>query len=304
MLSAHISPEGDCIASALALDSLLGKIRKKSFVLCEDKIPEQLYFLDNGRWNTLKSNPSLLYSFDNSIVVDCPALDRIGKVKDVIETRKTFLINIDHHISNKNFGDINFVDSGAAATGELIYDLFQAFRVPLADDDLRNIYVSLSTDTGSFRYSNTTAKTHEIVADLLRHGLKTDKLNEQLYDSVPRRKVDLFRIFLARLEFDENGSIASAILRDEDLKATGCAKIDLEGFVEYLRSIIEVQVSFLICQQGVDSRISFRSKGSFDVNKLAGLFGGGGHAKAAGCTIHAPVEKAKKLILEQVRKLK
>jgi len=302
ILSAHVSPEGDCVASLLAMDSLLQKIHKPSFILCQDPIPASLQFLENGRWHTVQEHSNQIPKFDAGIVVDCPTLERIGQVKDVIRAAKPLLINMDHHISNKSFGDINFVNVKAAACGELIYDLFKALQVPLSEEDCRTIYVSLSTDTGSFRYSNTTAKTHEIVADLLRHGLNIETLNESLYENMPRRKVELFRVFLSHIEFNENDSVASAILREEDLKKTGCAKIDLEGFVEYMRSIHGIKVSFLVTEQGKESRISFRSKGSFDVNKLAGNFGGGGHAKASGCTIQASADEAKKQILEQFRK--
>lgn len=300
LLSAHVSPEGDCVASLIAMDSLLQKIRKKSFILCEDPVPLQLSFLDNGRWHTLKSGNESP-DFDAGIIVDCPTLDRIGRVQDVIRSKKTFTINIDHHVSNRSFGDVNFVDVHAAACGELIYALFKELKIPLSEEDCRAIYVSISTDTGSFRYSNTSAKTHEIVADLMRHGLNIEQINESLYENIPKRKVDLFKIFLNRIEFNDEMKSACAILKEGDFEKEGASKTDLEGFVEYLRSIHGVEVAFFITEQEGDSRVSFRSKGHFDVNLLAGHFGGGGHKKASGCTIHEAPELAKKKILDQIR---
>ena len=299
LLSAHIDPEGDCVASLLALDSLLQKIKKKSYVLCADPVPEQLRFLDTRRWHAYQPC-DILPDFDAGIIVDCPTLERIGQVKEIMIQKNAFLINIDHHISNRAFGNINYVDVNAAACGELIYDLFNHFKVPLTREDCQSIYVSLSTDTGSFRYSNTTAKTHEIVADLLRHGLDIEKLNESLYENMPRRKLDLFRMFLERIEFNSSGRIICAILEEKDLKKSGARKSDLEGFVEYLRSISGVEVAFLITEQGENSRVSFRSKGNFDVNKLANFFGGGGHRKASGCTIQAIPEISKNKILNRI----
>ncbi len=299
LLSAHVDPEGDCVASLLGLDSLLQKIKKPSVILCDDPIPPGLNFLDNGRWTQLKGRHPY-QDYDAAIIADCPNLDRIGKVKDLNVLSKLFVINIDHHVSNMGFGNINFVNVKAAATGELIYDLYKAFDVPLSIDDCKQIYVSISTDTGSFRYSNTTARTHEIISDLMRLGLDIEKLNEDLYENVPRRKMELFKIFLNRIEFEMDGKVASAAIYQEDLIKTHTDKTDLEGFVEYLRSMQGVEVAFLLGEKQGDTRISFRSKGSFDVNKLASSFGGGGHKKAAGCTIHAPVSEARKLILNQI----
>lgn len=300
LLSAHVDPEGDCVASLLALDSLLRKLNKESSILCEDPLPEQLRFLDNGRWRTLHETPAP-GKVDVGVVVDCPSLERIGRVRNLFEASGAFLINIDHHVSNRYFGAINYVDAGAAASGELIYDLFKALNVPLSDEDRRAIYVSLSTDTGSFRYSNTTSKTHEIAADLLRQGLDTGTLNELLYENMPGRKLALFQIFLNRIELLESGKVACAVLHEKDLSKSGALKNDLEGFVEFMRSVSGVKVAFLVTEQGKNARVSFRSKGDFDVNALAGHFGGGGHRKASGCTINSGVREAKRKIIEKIR---
>ena len=299
-LAAHVNPEGDCVASLLALDSLLGKVGKKSHIFCEDPIPTGLSFLDNGRWKHSKTNLPAV-SFDAAAVVDCGSMERIGKAQELLTAKKTFLINIDHHISNRDFGDINFVDVKAAASGELIYDLFRAFQVPLSKEDRELIYVSLSTDTGSFRYSNTTAKTHEIAGRLLAEGLDTETLNERLYDSMPLERFRLFKVFLDRIRFEDGGRIAYALVTDEDLKLAQAGKEHLEGFVEFMRSLRGVEISFLVTLDGENSRLSFRSKGSCDVNVIASNFGGGGHRKAAGCTIHAQPEEAVGKVLAYVR---
>ncbi len=301
VLSAHMDPEGDCVASLLAVDGLLRKLGKHPNILCQDPVPANMKFLDTeNRWRTVQET-GRLSGIEAGIIVDCPTLERTGTAKEMIIELNSFLINIDHHISNKNFGTVNFVDVKAAACGELVYDLFKAFQVPLSMNDAESIYVSLATDTGSFKYSNTRAKTHEIVADLLRQGLDLEKVNEHLYDSTPKTKLEIFKIFLNRIEFFDRGTVACAILRQDDFKRAGAAKADLEGCVEYMRSIEGVAVSFLISESGADARISFRSKGNFDVNRLAGIFGGGGHKKASGCTIHTSVEEAKKRILDQIK---
>ncbi|MBI4398572.1 MAG: bifunctional oligoribonuclease/PAP phosphatase NrnA [Candidatus Omnitrophica bacterium] len=304
LLSAHIDPEGDCVGSLLAVESLLRKLGKNPYILCQDSIPDNLRFLDEEkRWHTVLENPAL-GSIEAGIVVDCPLLDRIGTAKEVMNRLAPVLVNLDHHVSNQYFGTVNFVDTHAAACGEIIYDLFRHFRIPLSQADCRALYVSISTDTGSFKYSNTQVKTHEITADLLRHGLDVGEVNEKLYENVPKTKMELFKILLNRVEFHHDGTVASAILFDKDFKEVGAGKADLEGCVEYMRALRGVEVSFLIRESESNSKISFRAKGNFDVNRLANLFGGGGHRKASGCQMHARGREAQEKILEQIQKIR
>jgi len=303
LLSAHVSPEGDCVGSILALDGLLKKLNKNSYILCEDPIPESVGFLDNGCWHTLNDGiPDL--QWDVACIADCGDLERIGKVKNVIQDKSLFIINLDHHVSNRFFGDINYVDSKAAASGEIIYELFKAFDCSLSIEDVNQIYVAMSTDTGSFKYSNTTAKTHKIVADLIDCGLDVGTLNEKIYDNVPKRRLNLFKKFINNIEILEEGKIACAYLSNKEIEGTGSTKADLEGFVEYMRSIQGVQISFLMTEFEGSSKVSFRAIGNNDVCEIAKNFGGGGHVKASGCTIKLLPMEAKKEILNFIKKTK
>ncbi|MBI4116100.1 MAG: bifunctional oligoribonuclease/PAP phosphatase NrnA [Candidatus Omnitrophica bacterium] len=304
LLSSHVSPEGDAVGSLLAIDSLLRRIGKKTTIVNEDVFPERLYCLPHKeRWNSLAEIKGKSNRFDALVVTDCPTLERIGRVKELMGPQ-TVIFNIDHHISNVRFGQYNFVRPEAAASGEVVYDIFKHFKFPLTKEEATSIYVALSTDTGSFKYSNTGIHAHLIAAELIKTGIDVDKINEELYATYSLNKIQLYSRLLGKVQTASGGKIAWVAMKREDLKECNATYEDTEGFIDFLKYLKEVKVAFFLSEMGNPSevKVSFRSKGSYDVNQIATAFGGGGHKKASGCTIPLSSDEAVEAVLKEIRR--
>ena len=302
LLASHVNPEGDAVASVLALDSLLRRLGKKTLIVCEDPFPERLNCLPSDRWHEVKDVPASR-KFDALVVADCPVLERIGSVQKLL-TAKTEIFNIDHHVSNTRFGHHNYVQPKASACGEVVYEIFEHFKMKLNKDEAMALYVSISTDTGSFKYSNTTVKSHLVASKLIQTGIDIEKINDALYATYSFEKIQLYSLLLGKVESSRDGTVAWVKLTCDDLKKTGATYEDTEGFIDFLRYLKEVRFCFFLSELPAPSpsqvRVSLRSKDSYDVSKVAVYFGGGGHKKAAGCTINGTLEEATKKILERI----
>ena len=303
LLASHVNPEGDAVASVLALDSLLRRLGKKTLIACEDPFPERLACLPSERWNQVKDvTPDR--KFDALVVADCPTLERIGSVQKLLAA-ETKIFNIDHHISNARFGHYNYIQPTAAACGEVIYDMFKRFKLKINQEEATALYVSISTDTGSFKYSNTTVKSHQIASELIQTGIDIEKINDALYATYSLEKIQLYSLLLAKVQTTSDETVAWVGLTRNDLKRTRATYEDTEGFIDFLKYIKEVQFAFFMSEmdgsQNGQVRVSFRSKGDHDVSQVAAHFGGGGHKKAAGCTIQGTLEEATQRILEQIK---
>ncbi len=303
LLSCHVSPEGDAIGSILAMDSLLRRLGKKTTVACEDPFPERLSCLSSKRWNQVDKIQRPAQPYQALVVADCPTLERIGKVQHWMGP-ETVVFNVDHHISNVYFGRYNYVRPEAAASGEVVMDFFKYFKLKLTQEEATNLYVALTTDTGSFKYGNTTVQSHKIAAELIGTGINLEKINEELYATYSLNKINLYSRLLGRVQTAANGQVAWVALERRDLAHSGATYEDTEGFIDFLKYLREVKIAFFMSEQknGREVKVSFRSRGSYDVNQIATHFNGGGHKKASGCTIPASLAEAKKLILEEIRK--
>ncbi|MCM8775468.1 MAG: bifunctional oligoribonuclease/PAP phosphatase NrnA [Candidatus Omnitrophica bacterium] len=303
LLSCHISPEGDAIGSILAMESLLRRLGKKTFVVCEDPIPERLRFLSDQRWHLVKDVNLSLTAFKALVTADCPTLDRLGSVKELL-TPDTVIFNIDHHISNARFGLHNYIRSDAAASAELVLDIFHCAKLPLTKEEATNLYVAISTDTGSFKFSNTTIHCHRIAAELIGTGIDIEKINDQIYSTFSLNKMNLYSRLLGRVKTSAKGRIAWVGMERRDLKHSGATYEDTEGFIDFLKCLKEVRVAFFMSEMpdGKRVKISFRSRGAYDVNKIATYFQGGGHKKASSCILRVPLKKAEKIVLDRLRK--
>ncbi len=303
LLSCHVSPEGDAIGSLLAVESLLKRLGKKTTVVCEDPFPERLSCLSRKSWHQVHQIKKPASSFKALVVTDCPTLERIGKVKDLL-TPQTKIFNIDHHISNQFFGHYNYIRPEAAACGEVVVDLFKHFHLPLNREEAKNLYVALATDTGSFKYSNTTVHCHQIAAELIAAGIDIEKINDELYATYSLNKIKLHSRLLARVKTFFKRRVAAVGMKREDLRQSGATYEDTEGFIDFLKYLKEVKVAFFMSemQEPNQVRVSFRSKGNYDVNKIATYFQGGGHKKASGCTIQGTLQEAEAKIVNRLRK--
>lgn len=206
--------------------------------------------------------------------------------------REAVLVNIDHHPTNNLFGRLNYVDAEAAATGEIIFELLQKLGVHNDGAVAEALYVAISTDTGSFKYDNTTEKTHLIAGRLLARGVKPGHISSQVFDIKPLAAVMALRQALSTLTFSADGKIAWMTLTEKDLQQAGADNADLEGLINYAKNIEGVEVGLLFRENDDGTiKVGFRSFQT-DVAGIAALFGGGGHTRAAGCTIRGSLDEA------------
>jgi phosphoesterase RecJ-like protein len=286
------------------MESLLRRLGKKTTIVCEDPFPERLYCLPHrDRWRIYDEIKDKGISFNALVVTDCPTLERIGKVKNLLGP-ETKIFNIDHHVSNARFGRYNFVRPEAAACGELVYELFKRLKLPVTKEEAIALYVSLSTDTGSFKYGNTTVRTHRIAAELIQTGIDVDRINEELYATYSLNKIQLYSRLLAKVETAFGGKVAWVAMKRADLMASKATYEDTEGFIDFLKDLKEVKIAFFLSEMenANEVKVSFRSKGNYDVNQIATAFGGGGHRKASGCTIFMNPSQAVQAVLKEIQK--
>ena len=296
----HTLPDGDAIGSALAWGAALRHGGKKVRIFCPGVIPGKYEFLPGASAieNVFPPAPPMGIIF----ILDCGDLERLDYMSDRVREAGV-IVNIDHHVTNLHFGDFNIVDTSAAATGEIIYRLLLDQGLPLNHDISMCLYVAIASDTGSFKYGNTTAQTLQIAAALLEKGVNPAFVSQKIFDEYPQSTLFLLRDALATLQLDKTLSIAWMNLREEMLDDYGARAEELEGFVNYAKNIqgIEVGIFFYHTRKG-ETKVGFRSK-SVDVGDIAGLFGGGGHPRAAGCTIKGQAEPdAINMVIEAVKK--
>ena len=306
LVTAHVNLEGDSLGSQLAMKELLTGMGKETIIVDSDPVPEHYKFLPGSR--ELLNTSGRIKVFDAAIVLDCPTLKRTGKVMEIIRGRKKFVINVDHHISNERFGDINWIEPRASSAGEMVYHLFKEAGVKITKKAALSLYIAILTDTGSFNYENTSSATHRIAGELLGYGLDPALISEKVYERRSAEDIRLLALALDTLKINKKGTVAYMEVTRAMLKKTGADLAKSEGLINYARSIDGVKVAVLFKEDMKDKRrinISFRSKGNgeiVDVNKIASLFGGGGHTKASGCVVTGSLEKAKNKVLATVEK--
>ncbi len=297
-IASHINPDGDNIGSSLSLALALKKINKKVNVLINDNIPKDYIFLPGI--DLYKDYDESLGPIDLFISVDSSDIDRLGTNKDLLNKSKT-IINIDHHISNTNFGHINIVDSKSAATGELIYYLIKRMGISIDKDIATNIYTAINTDTGCFSYESVTSSTHRIAAELIDAGVDVKNININLYESSSIERTKLFIRAISSLKTYSNNQIAIVRVTQKILEETNTTMDDTEGIVSFIRSIAPVEVSCLLKELGdKEIKVSLRSKEYVNVAAICENFNGGGHIRAAGCTIYEDIDRAEMKIIEEM----
>ncbi len=293
----HVMPDGDNIGSSLALYNVLHAMGKYVKYILDDDVPKIYKFLKGSE---KVQKPEKEEKFDLVFVLDCGDRERLGKSAMYLEGAT--VVVIDHHISNKYFGDINIVNPKASATGELIYNLLVEMDYKLDIKAAECLYTAIVTDTGQFQYSNTTDITHNIAGELIKSGVVVADISNKVYQSNPKGKVLLIKEALESLEFFNNDTITCMALTQEQIKETGSVDSDTENLINFGRDIDSVEVAVFIKEITKEKvKASLRSKNRIDVCKIAAKFGGGGHIRASGCTIYGSVEEAKKLIINAVQ---
>ena len=294
VLCCHVSPDGDTLGSALGLARLLEQKGKEVTVFVDDDINKSLSFIP-GVDKVQRPEAGVIVEADLFVVVDASSFDRVGICNEVVKA--PVLLNIDHHISNTEFADYLYLDAEAAAAGEIMCDLFEAMGWEYDEAIAVDFYTAITTDCGSFRYSNTTSKTMQRAAKLLDYGVKPNEIYDMLHIR-SSKTTELLAKVLPSLTFDYEGKVAHiTITNDLYDKET-----QTDSFVSYPRYTegVEVAVMFKAVEPEV-TRVSMRSS-NVDVASVALSFGGGGHLRAAGCTIYAPVEEAKAQLLAAIGK--
>ena len=303
LITAHVNMEGDSLGSQLAMKELLRRLGKAAFIVDDDTVPPHYMFLPGADEVSNKMDGKL--DFDAALVLDCPTLKRAGRVKDLISKDK-FIINIDHHISNEEFGDVNWVDPRASSAGEMVFKLFKAMGVALTKEIALSLYIAILTDTGSFNYDNTSRITHEIAGELLGYGLDPAAVSENVYERRSVADIKFLGLVLSKIKVLRGGEVAYLEITKKMLKDTGVDVSKSEGLVNYARSIDKARVAMLFREDPKEKgaiSVSFRSKGDVNVNKIASHFGGGGHMKASGCVFKGSLSDVERKILAKVEEV-
>lgn len=302
VLISHVRPDGDAIGSQLALGFALMAAGKNVRLINEDGLPDNLAFMSGS--GKIELPPAEPMEVEVAIALDTATKPRLGERALHAASRAKIWLNIDHHISNSGYGDLNLIDSTSPATGQILYQLITALDLPLPVESRDAIYVAVSTDTGSFQYPSTTAKTYQMAADLIDRGLDVGTINSNIYDNYPYRRLELMRALLNTLEISENGLVANWDLRDQMRIDLALQPEDSEGLIDIIRAIRGVKVAVFF-EELVDGkiRVSMRSKDRrYNVCEIAMAFGGGGHALAAGIRMAGPLEEAKPLVLDAIHR--
>lgn len=304
IVTSHISPDGDNIGSTLGIYYALKKLGKNVFYVIDDNTPQNLKFLVEDV-EILTSKEFELEDYC-VIALDCGDKNRIC-LNDTLINNAKHLTCIDHHASNDYYGDLNYIDADASSTCELVYNLLvrleQIEHIDIIDEVIATaLYTGLVTDTGNFAYSSTHPSSLEMGKELLLKGAKRDTIIQRVFQSNPYNYYKILGEALNTLDIVQN-KIASISITKEMLKRNSISFNDVDGITSYTRDIENVEVGILLKEKKENEvKISLRSKQYVDVSLIAQSFNGGGHVRAAGCTIYDSIENAKQQVLEAVLK--
>lgn len=303
LIAGHINPEGDSIGSSLALAQGLKKMGKKNVtVLSRDAVPEVLQFLPSAE--LIRQNPPRK-ECDVLIIVDCNTMERTGF--DSLPAKTVAIL--DHHVLPASAAQSAFyksvaahvIDPDAAAAGILVYKLLSDLKITIDKRIATNLYTALLVDTGGFRYSNTSPESLKIACHLVEAGARPWDIAKELYENTHYKSMSLLGLSLSTIE--KKGDIAWMTSTQNMFVKTGTKAEDAEDFVDYPRKVKGVKVAVYFRQDGKKVfKLSLRSKGNVNVQKIAKSFGGGGHKAAAGCKVNGTLDEVKKKVFKAVRK--
>jgi phosphoesterase RecJ-like protein len=280
LIATHVRPDGDAVGSVLAMTFILRHMGKEADPYCQDSIISSHEFLPGSSQIRHKVETPEIY--DAAIMVDCGDYHRVGPALEGAILRIPYLINIDHHLNGAPFGDISWVSPVASSTCEMLYDLAESIPMHPDAQIATLLYTGLLTDTGSFRFSNTTERVLEIARHLVQCGAEPSYIAEQVYDSSSPQRIQLLARVLSTVEFHADDQLVTAELTQRMFTETDTTPADTESFINHLRSVRTARMAIIFREEadGVIN-VSMRSKGSVDVSSMARSFGGGGHYHAA-----------------------
>lgn len=297
----HLNMDGDTMGSASALCMAIRHMGKTAYVMLDEAMPDNLDFLECG---CTTEDQDIIAEPDIAIMVDCGGIKRIAGREGPFNRAKEHIC-IDHHGIVEEHTDFDFrrVEADSAATGEIVYMLIRELGCGMDLDMANSIFAAITTDTGNFQYSNTTKRSHEIAGELYDvEGFDSKKISALIYDRNSFASMKLSAMVIESVEFHENGAIAFGVVTQKDLSDTGCHMSETDGMIQRVMSIrgVETGVLFKESKDG-KYKLSMRAKSFMNVGDIAFKFGGGGHAKAAGCTLDMPLDEAKRKIADAIR---
>jgi phosphoesterase RecJ-like protein len=301
VITAHVRLDGDALGSELAFYLMLQNMGKKAVIYNQDETPQQYRFLPGA--HNIVHELGDIGQYDVGVVLDCSSLERVGEKAARIEKIQT-LINVDHHISNGGFCRLSMLDGQASSTGELLYRLMREMRCKMTKEICTNLYAAIITDTGGFRYSSTHRDTLLAAGDLVENGASPQWISENIYESDSPARLKLLAKVLETMSLDLENKVGSLFVTQEDLRQTGASLDHSEGFIDIPRTVKGINISVLYSQlESKHFKVSLRSKGRINVEKVARKFGGGGHINAAACRIKGDIEEVKALIAQGIKEI-
>ena len=298
VISSHSRPDGDAIGSQLAMAYALRALGKDVRLVDADPAPPQFEAFPGV--GDIHVSATVEGAFDAAIIMECGDLSRTG----VAGFEKYFVINIDHHPGNKGYGAINWFDPGAAACSEMVFELIESLGVGLTPEIATHVYVAILTDTGGFHFSHITPRTFEICRKCTEAGAEPEAIARAVFDSNSMGRLRLMGAVLHNLEFEGGGRAAVAALTLKLLGETGATHEDSDGLINLPLNVKEIEAVAFFKEVAPESfRISLRSKGDVDVNRVASAFGGGGHKNAAGCTMTGTYPDVRRKLLDQLNRV-
>lgn len=297
----HVSPDGDSIGSTLGMVRALRQAGKEAVIVGVDPVPRIYQFLPG--WDTLFVPwDQVEGEWDLACLLDCGDLERVGAALPVVQKARRVL-NVDHHSTNTGYGEYNYLDFRAAAVGELAYRLLRELSLPVDEETATCLYTSIVADTGGFRYDSTSPETHRIAAELIEAGARPYEVASAIFENESVARLALLSRVLATLQVDPSGKIAWLQLTRSMLEQSGARDEDAEGIVNYARSVAGVEVGILFRETPEGAvRVGLRSRRVVDVGEVARQFGGGGHARAAGCTVQGTLAEAVERVVDAIRR--
>jgi len=307
IIASHINPDGDAIGSLIAMGLALDALNKNITLYNESPVPSAYRFLPSVERIVRQIKETNIY--DTAIILDCADFQRIGKISSVI-SKIPVIINIDHHITNTGFGNLNLIDTSACATTEIIYNLLIEMALPINNSEIAtSIYTGILTDTGSFHFSNTNKSTFAICEKMVEAGVDPSNVALHIYGRCSLGQIKLLNMALESIELSDNGKMSIMILTKDILDETGTSPENTNGLINYAKNIEGVKVAVLIRklsngnevpEKPDNYRVSLRSDGTVDVAAIAGSFGGGGHHRAAGFSTESTLSDIKTRMLNIV----
>jgi len=306
LIASHLRPDADALGCTLAMALWVRSLGIEVAAWNQDGMPPKFCYLPESDLITTPSEKSR--DFDLLIALDTSVKNRLGSVLDAAGTINNS-INIDHHVSNERYGGLNFIDASSPATGQILFDFFRACEVPLTPAIAGNLFAAISTDTGSYQYEGTSPHTFEVAAELVRAGVDVPALSISMYDSQPKRRLELLRHALNHCEFSCEDRAVSFSLTLQDIETMQVTAEDNEGIIDHLRAVDTV-IAAVFFEELDDGkvRVSARSKDlRVDVCRVCQIFGGGGHALAAGARVRGTLEEVKekfmKVVTDEIRSI-